>query len=83
MYDSFGKVTSATTPAAAGSLFGYAGSVYDVATGLTYMNARYYEPASGRFLSEDPLGFAAGDTNLYRYVGKVGNHVREVGPHPF
>lgn len=23
----------------------------------------------GRFISEDPLGFRAGDTNLYRYVG--------------
>ena len=77
-YDSFGKVTSATTPAAAGSLFGYAGSVYDVATGLSFMNARYYDPASGRFLSEDPLGFAAGDMNVYRYVGN--NPVNLVDP---
>lgn len=28
-----------------------------------------YDPAVGRFLSEDPLGFDAGDTNLQRYVG--------------
>lgn len=77
-YDSFGKVTSASTPAAAGSLFGYAGSVYDVTTGLSYMNARYYDPASGRFLSEDPLGFAAGDMNVYRYVGN--NPVNLVDP---
>ncbi len=27
------------------------------------------DPSTGRFLSEDPLRFAAGDTNLYRYVG--------------
>ena len=28
----------------------------------------HYDPQSGRFLSQDPLGLAAGDTNLYRYV---------------
>ncbi|MFV0446150.1 MAG: RHS repeat-associated core domain-containing protein, partial [Planctomycetaceae bacterium] len=31
--------------------------------------ARFYDPSTGRFLSQDPLSFAAGDTNLYRYVG--------------
>lgn len=30
---------------------------------------RWYDPAVGRWLSEDPLGLAAGDANLYRYVG--------------
>lgn len=28
----------------------------------------YYDPRTGRFLSQDPIGFAGGDTNLYRYV---------------
>lgn len=28
-----------------------------------------YDPALGRFLTSDPLGLAAGDTNFYRYVG--------------
>jgi hypothetical protein len=28
-----------------------------------------YDARVGRWLSEDPLGFAAGDANLYRYVG--------------
>ena len=28
-----------------------------------------YDPSVGRFLSEDPIGFAGGDANLYRYVG--------------
>src|SRR5205085_3754204 len=31
--------------------------------------ARYYDSQTGRWTSEDPLGFAAGDGNLYRYVG--------------
>ncbi len=27
-----------------------------------------YDPGIGRWLSEDPIGFEAGDSNLYRYV---------------
>ena len=30
---------------------------------------RFYGSATGRFLSEDPLRFSAGDVNLYRFVG--------------
>jgi len=33
------------------------------------MRARYYDPDVGRFISEDPIGFAGGDVNLYAYVG--------------
>jgi RHS repeat-associated protein len=36
--------------------------------GLYYMRNRWYEPRSGRFLSEDPIGLAGG-LNKYRYVG--------------
>jgi RHS repeat-associated protein len=35
---------------------------------LYYMRARYYDPRVGRFISEDPIGFAGGDVNLYGYV---------------
>ncbi len=38
------------------------------ATGLYYYRARYYDTTTQRFLSEDPLDFAAGDRNLYAYV---------------
>lgn len=34
---------------------GYTGHVMDGATGLTYMEQRYYDPAIGRFLSVDPV----------------------------
>jgi RHS repeat-associated protein len=37
-------------------------------TGLYYMRNRWYDPESGRFLSEDPAGFAGGD-NLYAFGG--------------
>jgi len=37
-------------------------------TGLYYYRARYYSPTLQRFLGEDPLGFYAGNFNLYNYV---------------
>jgi RHS repeat-associated protein len=40
----------------------------DDGTGLYYYRARYYDPELGRFISEDPLGFDAGDVNFYAYV---------------
>lgn len=50
--------------------FKYVGE-YGVMTepnGLYYMDARYYDPQVGRFISEDPIGFGGGDVNLYAYV---------------
>jgi RHS repeat-associated protein len=36
--------------------------------GLYFHRARYYNPVIGRFISEDPIGFAGGQENLYAYV---------------
>ncbi len=76
-YDSFGRVVSETNPVA-GDRFQYTGREYDAELGLYYYRARYYDPSTGRFLSEDPLSFAAGDSNLYRYVGN--NPVNRIDP---
>lgn len=46
----------------------WAGHHIDPATGLVEAKARWYAPTTGRFLTQDPIGFAAGDANLYRYV---------------
>jgi RHS repeat-associated protein len=43
-------------------------SVSGPTRGARYSRARYYHPALQRFISEDPIGFAGGDTNLYAYV---------------
>jgi len=67
-YDAYGRITSETN-AAVDTIFGYTGRETDAESDLNYYRARYYDPAVGRFASEDPLGFAAGDVNLYRYVG--------------
>jgi RHS repeat-associated protein len=47
----------------------YTGRRFEPKTGNYYYRARYYEPVLGRFFSNDPIGFNAGDANLYRYVG--------------
>ena len=68
VYNSFGLVTSETNPAEE-FRFGYTGRELDPETGLLYYRTRYYDPGTGRFMSEDTIGFAGGDANLYRYVG--------------
>ena len=35
----------------------------------SYYRARYYDPATGRFLGEDPLEFDSGELDFYTYVG--------------
>ncbi len=67
VYDSFGKVQSQSN-AGYDLRYGYTGREQDGETGLNYYRARYYDSANGRFISEDPLGFGAGDSNLSRYV---------------
>ena len=36
---------------------------------MFFYRVRYFSPALGRFIAADPVGFIAGDYNLYRYVG--------------
>jgi RHS repeat-associated protein len=40
-------------------------------TGWRYNAARVYDPRVGRWTSQDPAGFAAGDANLYRYAANA------------
>ncbi|UBF30102.1 RHS repeat-associated core domain-containing protein (plasmid) [Kovacikia minuta CCNUW1] len=65
-YDSFGGVSSST--GTVDTRYKYTGREYDVETGLHYYRARYYDTGVGRFIGQDPIGFQAGDSNLYRYV---------------
>ena len=50
----------------------------DAETGMYFYRARYYSPTLARFISEDPIRFASGDVNFYRYVGN--NPVNNVDP---
>ena len=54
-YDVWGSVRSgAATGGPRGRYCANLGHVQDDESGLVYMRARYYEPGSGRFISEDP-----------------------------
>ncbi|MCL4695266.1 MAG: RHS repeat-associated core domain-containing protein [Candidatus Hydrogenedentes bacterium] len=66
-YNAFGEVTSETN-AAVDSLFLFTARPFDEDTGLQNNLNRWYDPAVGRWLSEDPIGYEARDPNLYRYV---------------
>jgi RHS repeat-associated protein len=67
-YNSFGVITSQSNSAYQ-PLFAYTGQMWDAIAGLYYYHARWYQAATGRFISQDPTGLGAGDANLYRYVG--------------
>lgn len=64
-YEPFGNTSS--SGAASSSTSQYTGREND-GTGLYYYRARYYHPTLQRFISEDPIDFDGGDTNLYAYV---------------
>lgn len=66
-YDSFGQITTQTAPGT-DIRFAYTGREFDAETGLYNYRLRYYDPFTGRFVSEDPIALASGDTNMYRYV---------------
>ena len=63
-YEPFGKTAISGS---SGNPFQYTGREED-GTGLYYYRARYYHTDLQRFISEDPIEFESGDTNLYAYV---------------
>ncbi len=65
-YDSFGNLTASTGTIS--NSFRYTARELDPETGLYYYRARYYDPAIGRFISEDPIRFKGSGTNFYGYA---------------
>jgi RHS repeat-associated protein len=66
-YDAWGQRMSGNNP----TPYGYKGQwgyYTDGETGLLLLIHRYLDPATGRFLTRDPIGFDGG-INLYAYVG--------------
>ena len=62
VYDSTGGVLQAS---AVGNRYLWQGREYSFKTGLYYFRARWYEPVTGRWLSNDPIGISGG---LDQYV---------------
>jgi RHS repeat-associated protein len=71
-YDPFGNTTSTGT--ATGNANEYTGREFDE-TGLYFYRARYYSPAIGRFITEDPIR-----SGLNTYVYATNNPTKYVDP---
>jgi RHS repeat-associated protein len=66
-YSTFGQQIYESNPGYA-DRYTYASREVDSAIKLEYNRARYYDASTGRWMSQDPMGFDAGDSNLYRYA---------------
>jgi RHS repeat-associated protein len=76
-YTPYGSTALGTSPNGPG----YTGHVNDPETNLVYMQARYYDPATGRFLSSDPDTPTPGNTfNFGRYTYTDDNPIMGTDP---
>lgn len=48
--------------------FRYQGQYEDVETGLYYNRFRYYDPVTGQYTQQDPIGLAGNNPTLYAYT---------------
>jgi len=68
-YEPYGATTADTTSSNTQQYTGRENDNPGSDLGLYYHRARYYIPGNARFISEDPIGWASGQTNNYAYVG--------------
>jgi RHS repeat-associated protein len=66
LYDAFGNVVKDGNPYLRSPL-GFAGGLHDWDTGLVRFGWRDYDPDTGRFTAQDPIGAAGGDPDWYGY----------------
>ncbi len=77
-----GSTGTATTP------LGFAGQYTDPETGLQFLRARFYDPATGQFMSRDPLEaltrspYGYGNENPLRFVDPSGMDCSGLLPNP-
>ncbi|WP_333884448.1 FG-GAP-like repeat-containing protein [Sphingobium yanoikuyae] len=85
-YDAWGKRVRADLTALGSQLgapwtMGFGGHEHLLAFGLIHMNGRVYDPATGMFLSADPLGADGGGTQtIGRYLYANNNPLRFIDP---
>ena len=78
-YDAFGQLTSSSGTTV--NSFLYTGEQNDVASGLYYLRARYYNPSAGRFISMDPYrGTLNAPATQHRYAYTQNNPVNATDP---
>ena len=85
VFDNAGNVSGTTDDDAFGGFldgvsvdrYAFTGREVDAPLGLQYSRGRMYDSATGRWMGEDPIRQAAGDANLYRYVGNGATNARD------
>ena len=60
--------------------FMYQGQYEDIGTGLYYNRFRYYEPNTGTYISQDPIGLVGGN-RLYGHVHDTNSWLDILGLH--
>ena len=78
-YDAYGNAftKAGSTP----NVYLYRGEQYDSDLGLYYLRARYYNPATGRFMSLDPEdGNPINPATLHKYIYAGSNPIKYVDP---
>lgn len=79
-YEAYGKKLTQSSRSKNNKV-GFAGRVFDDASGLSFMGARYYNPGMGRFLATDPKGFEPDEIHSFnRYSYANNNPYRYVDP---
>lgn len=78
-YDVFGAVRSST--GAGSTEYRFTGQQNDATVGYTYLRARYYDPATGRFVSKDPFpGVLTNPASLHYYTYAENSSTNLVDP---
>lgn len=83
-YDAWGNTTvfdvsgNPLTQSSIGNRYCWQGREYSWATKLYYFRARWYDPVTGRWLSNDPIGISGG---LNQYIFCANNPVNRTDPY--
>jgi RHS repeat-associated protein len=80
--DIYGRVRTFAGRSLTSCPFRYQGQYQDAETGLYYNRFRYYDPASGNYISQDPIGLNGG-TRLYGYVYNINAKIDPYGLAPW
>ncbi|MBN1205865.1 MAG: hypothetical protein JXB05_13185 [Myxococcaceae bacterium] len=82
-FDAWGGYRGGFVPSNTTASIGFTGHAYDADAGLVYAQQRWYDSASGTFISEDPVGaqaYLATPQGLNQWMYANGNPLRYTDP---